>query len=144
MAAGRTRIWYVYLETAHDSPWFNHQSYADTLNPEAVRYFLEVTHEKYCQAVGGEFGKTIPAIFTDEPQFGKKRCLGNADSQEEVMLPFTEDFPDSFQKAYGEDLLDHIPELLWELPGEAVSQYRYWYHDHLTERFAKEIGRAHV
>lgn len=137
MAAGRTRIWYVYLETAHDSSWFNHQSYADTLNPEAVRYFLEVTHEKYCQAVGGEFGKTIPAIFTDEPQFGKKRCLGNADSQEEVMLPFTEDFPDSFQKAYGEDLLDHIPELLWELPGEAVSQYRYWYHDHLTERFAK-------
>ncbi len=137
LAAGQTRIWYVYLETAHDSPWFNHQSYADTLNPEAVRYFLEMTHEKYCQAVGGEFGKTIPAIFTDEPQFGKKRCLGNANFQEEVMLPFTEDFPESFEKAYGEDLLDHLPELLWELPGGAVSQYRYRYHNHLTERFAR-------
>lgn len=130
-------IWYVYLETAHDSPWFNGQSYVDTLNPEAVRYFLEVTHEKYRQAVGEAFGKTIPAIFTDEPQFGKKGCLGNAGAMEEVMLPYTEDFAETYQSTYGEDLLDHIPELLWELPGEAVSKYRYWYHDHLTERFAE-------
>lgn len=131
------QIWYVYLEIAHDSPWFNDQSYVDSLNPEAIRYFLDVTHEEYKKAVGEEFGKTIPSIFTDEPQFGRKRCLGTADSKEEVMLPYTEDFAESYKAAYGEDLLDHIPEVLWELPEGGVSRYRYWYHDHVTERFAK-------
>ena len=72
------QIWYVYLEIAHDSPWFNDQSYVDSLNPEAIRYFLDVTHEEYKKAVGEEFGKTIPSIFTDEPQFGRKRGRSNA------------------------------------------------------------------
>lgn len=134
------RIWYVYLEIAHDSPWFNNQSYVDTLNPEAIRYFLDVTHEAYKNAVGEEFGRTIPSIFTDEPQFGRKNCLGNAEAMEEVMLPFTDDLGESYQDTYGEDLLDHIPELLWELPKGAVSRYRYWYHDHVTERFARAFS----
>ena len=40
---------------------------ADMLRPEATRRFLEVTHERYAAAVGEHFGKTIRAIFTDEP-----------------------------------------------------------------------------
>ncbi len=130
------KIWYVYLEIAHDSPWFNDQSYVDSLNPEAIRYFLKVTHEKYKEAVGEEFGKTIPSIFTDEPQFGRKHQLGTAVSEEEIMLPFTDDLPRTYKEKYGEELLDHIPELLWELPDGKASRYRYWYHDHVTERFA--------
>lgn len=131
------RIWYVYLEIAHNSPWFNNQSYVDTLNEKAVRCFLDETHEKYKNLVGNEFGKTIPFIFTDEPQFGKKKCLGRAESEEEVMLPFTDDFIESYQKTYGTDFLEHVPELLWELPEGVYSRYRYYYHDHVTERFAK-------
>ncbi|MBC5690354.1 hypothetical protein H8S37_15665 [Mediterraneibacter sp. NSJ-55] len=134
------KIWYAYLEIAHDSPWFNNQSYVDSLNPEAIRYFIEVTHEAYKKAVGEEFGQTIPSVFTDEPQFGRKKFLGTAESKEEVMLPFTDDFAKSYKKTYGEDLLDHIPELLWELPNEKVSKYRYWYHDHVTERFAEAFS----
>lgn len=129
--------WHVYLETAHDSPWFNNQSYVDSLNPEAVRCFLNETHEIYNQAVGPEFAKTIPSIFTDEPQFGKKRCLGTAFTEEEVMLPYTEGFAEGYQQTYGTDLLDHIPELLWELPGGAVSEHRYQYHAYVAERFAQ-------
>lgn len=139
-AHGDSRIWYVYLETAHDSLWFNGQSYVDSLNPKAIRYFLDVTHEKYKGAVGEEFGKTIPSIFTDEPQFGRKHQLGTAASEEEIMLPFTDDLPRTYGEKYGEDLLDHIPELLWELPEGRVSRYRYWYHDHVTERFASAFS----
>ncbi|MBQ3141526.1 MAG: hypothetical protein IJC25_06160, partial [Clostridia bacterium] len=61
--------WYAYLEYAGDDPWFNNQAYMDTLSKDAVDKFIEVTHEKYKEAVGDEFGKLIPAIFTDEPQF---------------------------------------------------------------------------
>ena len=131
------RIWYVYLEIAHDSPWFNGQSYVDTLNPKAIRCFLDSTHKKYEKAVGELFGKTIPSIFTDEPQFGKKRYLGSADSKEEVMLPYTDDFAESYRKKYGEEFLDFLPELLWELPERKYSRHRYAYHDHVTERFTE-------
>jgi len=40
---------------------------ANLLMPEATRRFLEVTHERYANAVGEFFGKTVRAIFTDEP-----------------------------------------------------------------------------
>ena len=40
---------------------------ADLLNPEAVRAFIRLTHEKYYAAMPEHFGKTITAIFTDEP-----------------------------------------------------------------------------
>ncbi len=46
---------------------FNDSSYIDTLNPAAVRLFLETTHELYHKKVGDLFGKEIKGIFTDEP-----------------------------------------------------------------------------
>lgn len=133
-------LWYVYLETAHNSPWFNNQAYVDTLNPAAIRRFLDITYEAYYREAGEEFGKTIPSIFTDEPQFLPKGCLGSAESREELQLPYTGDFSETFLETYGEDLLDHIPELLWELPEGRISLCRYWYHDHVTERFARAYG----
>ena len=49
---------------------FNGQCYIDTLNPRAVRAFLESTHEKYKACVGEMFGTRIRGIFTDEPCYG--------------------------------------------------------------------------
>lgn len=49
---------------------FNGQCYIDTLNPRAVRAFLESTHEKYKARVGEMFGTRIRGIFTDEPCYG--------------------------------------------------------------------------
>ena len=60
---------------AEPDPWYNDQTYVDTLNPAAIRKFVEVTYEAYFREVGSEFGKTIPAIFTDEPQFTRKSAL---------------------------------------------------------------------
>jgi len=133
-------LWYVYLEIAHDSPWFNNQSYVDTLNPRAVKEFLDITYEAYYRETGEEFGKTIPSIFTDEPQFLPKGYLGSAENKEEIQLPYTGDFEETFRAAYGGDLLDYVPELLWELPEGRASVWRYRYHDHVTERFAEAFG----
>lgn len=132
--------WYVYLESARDNPWFNNQAYVDTLNPAAIRSFLDSTYEVYEKAVGTEFGGVIPSIFTDEPQFPHKKNLGYAFSEEEVLLPFTNDFTDTYQEQYREDICDHIPELLWELPEGKPSVSRYRYHDHVTKRFAEAFG----
>ncbi|WP_027295798.1 glycosyl hydrolase [Robinsoniella sp. KNHs210] len=132
---------YAYEEIAAESPWFNHQTYIDTLNPKAVAEFIRITYERYYDAVGAEFGSTIPAIFTDEPQFPHKVTLEFNHTDKDVILPWTGDFPDSYKTAYpGEEILDCLPELLWELPGEQVSVIRYHYHDHIAERFASAFA----
>ncbi|MBQ8654081.1 MAG: hypothetical protein IJ507_04010 [Clostridia bacterium] len=40
---------------------------ADLLNPEAVRAFIRLTHERYWEVLKEHFGKTVIAMFTDEP-----------------------------------------------------------------------------
>ncbi len=128
--------WYAYLEYMAENPWYNNQSYLNTLDKPSVERFVEVTHEAYLKAVGDSFGGVVPSIFTDEPQFTRKQTLSFADAKEDVTLPFTHDLPDTFRAAYGEELLDHLPELLWDLPDDKVSLIRYHYHDHIAERFA--------
>ncbi|GAE31713.1 hypothetical protein [Alkalihalobacillus hemicellulosilyticus] len=40
---------------------------ADLLNPEAVKAYIDLTHERYYDALQDEFGQTVIAMFTDEP-----------------------------------------------------------------------------
>ena len=127
---------YVYEETTLPSPWFNHQSYVDTLNGAAIRAFIEITYGRYRDCVGDDFGKLVPAIFTDEPQFSHKGALAFAADETDVTLPWTTDFPMSYRAAHGEDIIGHIPELLWDWPAGQPSRIRYRYHDHLAERFS--------
>lgn len=128
--------WFAYLEISGDNPWFNDQAYLNTLDSASVKKFIEVTHEKYAELLGEQFGGNVPAIFTDEPQFCHKQCLDFAEQKTEVVIPYTDDLEESFSAAYGESLLEHLPELFWELPDGQVSVIRYEYHDHIAERFA--------
>ncbi len=127
--------YYAYRMVQESNPWYNDQTYADNLNSKAVKKFLEVTHDTYFKAVGNEFGKTIPAIFTDEPQYSRLFPLKFAKGKQEAKFPYTDDFPDTYHATYGEDFLATFPEVVWELPNGKYSLARYRYHDHLTERF---------
>ena len=69
-------IWYAYLEISGESPWFNNQTYVNTLDYSAVKKFIDTTYEAYYQEFKNEFGNEIPMIFTDEPQFSFKTVLG--------------------------------------------------------------------
>lgn len=128
--------WYAYLEISGDNPWFNNQAYLNTLDQKAVERFIEVTHEAYKRTLSAEFGNSIPAIFTDEPQFSSKTKLGRADEKREITIPYTDDLEESFYSAYGHSLLEALPELFWELADNRFSVVRYQYHDHICERFA--------
>lgn len=133
-------IWFLYEEIARESPWYNNETYVDTLNPKAIERFIEETHEQYLGCVGEEFGKTVPSIFTDEPQFSHKTTLSFAESGEDVILPYTDSLPEGYKAAYGEDFFDTIPELIWELPEEKVSAPRYHYHDFVAEQFSSSFA----
>lgn len=129
--------WHAYCLTQTPSPWYNNQTYVDTLNKDAMDAFIRITHERYKEAVGAEFDGAVPAIFTDEPQFERKETLKFALEDGEVTLPWTADVPETYAAAYdGADITETIPELIWELPEGKISQARYRFHDHIAERFA--------
>ena len=69
--------WCAYLALSGANPWYNGQAYLNTLDKNAVERFVEVTHERYKEVVGDEFDETVPAIFTDEPQFTHKSLMNN-------------------------------------------------------------------
>ena len=132
--------WYVYVETPSEDPWYNNQTYVNTLDKAAIQRFIQVTYDRYWETVGGDFGGIVPAIFTDEPQFTRKSKLGFAREEKDVILPWSDDVPETFLAAYGEDILESLPQLLWELPNGQVSTVRYHYHDHICERFTQAFA----
>jgi hypothetical protein len=129
------------LEVHPDSDWYNGQAYLDTLNPEAVREFIRITHRQYRRRFGGEFGKSVSGIFTDEPNYGH---LFGWDGDESHIC-WTDRLPEEFCSRYGYDLLDHLVELVYEVEEVPVSRARYHYLDCLTylfvASFARQVGR---
>lgn len=132
-AAGK--VWYAYVIVSEDNPWYNGQAYLDTLNKKAVEEFVRVTYDAYYKAVGKDFGGSIPAIFTDEPQVPQHSYFKTSGADGYITLPFTDDFEDTYKAAYGESLLDKVPELVWEKPEHGCALTRYRYMDHMCERF---------
>lgn len=130
-------MWYAYLALERNDIWYSGFGYVDTLNPRVVREFRDVTYERYKEACGEQFGKSIPAIFTDEPQFAYKETLALPEEKKDIHLSYTDDFEEAYKKEYGESLLAYLPELVWELPGEKASVHRYRYHDFVAERFSQ-------
>lgn len=131
--------WHAFVKIAKESPWFNDQTYIDVFNEEAVSYFIKVTHEKYYDKLGKDFGNSVPSIFTDEPQMAGKFAFATPFDDKDATLSYTDDMDDTFKEAYGISLLSVVPEILWELPNNEVSVNRYNYHNHLSERFTKSF-----
>ena len=133
--------WYAYMEIHRASSWHNGQTYVDTLNKAAIDRFIEITHETYKRAVSDEFNRTIPSIFTDEPQFSTKTALKHGKDKGSAILPWTDDLPETFSETYGgADLIANLPELIWERADGEVSVTRYRFHDHVCERFAEAFA----
>ena len=64
-----------------------------------------------------------------------------ATEKADVVLPWTDDLPETFGAVYnGEDLLADVPELIWDRADGCVSVLRYHYHDHVCERFTKAFA----
>lgn len=126
---------FAYVVYDVPSAWYNNQTYVDTLSKSAIENFVKITHERYKEVIGKDFGKTVPSIFTDEPQTSHKTYHIDPFDDTIIQLPYTTDLDETFKNEYGYSLLDKLPEVFYELPNN-LSQVRYHYHDHIAERFA--------
>lgn len=137
--------WVFHVVLQPCSSWYNDATYLDTMNHEAVRRFIQVTHEAYRRANGRHFGKTIPGMFTDEPNYGNTNLdtLPKA-SGDCLDIPWTAKLPVWFKKRYGYEVVDHLPELFFDVDGLSVNPARWHYHDCttflFTDAFARQIG----
>jgi len=139
LGTGEKLIVFV-IELQGCSNWYNGYTYLDTLSHEAVKEFIKVTHKAYKKHNGKEFGKTIPGIFTDEPnhcnKLGHDNNTGNPGG-----LPWTGSLLKTFQKRYGYDLIPHLVELVFDVDGNGMRPARLHYHDCVTHLYVDAFGR---
>ena len=104
--------------------------YVDLLNQKVVETFIESTYDKYYKEVGGHFGKTVPGIFTDEPNYRLTDCHNNI-----LKIPWTEKFPQYFMKKNGYSILDKLPALFFLHKDCHKVKYDFW--QTLSDRFVE-------
>lgn len=78
--------------------------YVDTFNPEAIKAFIENTHQKYYERFSERFGKDLKGFFTDEPQYGGG-----------FRIPWSQVMPTLFKEKYGYNILDIFPYLFFDI-----------------------------
>jgi hypothetical protein len=115
--------------------WFNGASYVDLMNPEAVKFFFQTTHERYAKEVGVHFGKEIPGIFTDEP------CYLMEGHYDVPVVPWSEYLPNFFQKLKGYKIEEHLIELFFD-EGD-YQKVRFDFYDAATKLFRDSFGRQY-
>ena len=114
--------------------WFNGMCYCDLMNPEAVKAFLECTHERYKEHCGEYFGKEIPGIFTDEPCYLVARSPVPA-------VPWSDKFPEFFEKKKGYSIVPHLQELFFEINDYRKTRYDFF--DSAAELFLESFTKQY-
>ena len=93
------------LRDFQKSAWYGGFSYVDLLVKGVTEKFIDITFTGYKNAVGEDFGKTIPGIFTDEP---------HTDTDVGGTVRWSPDLASCFKDLYGYDLEANMISVLEE------------------------------
>ena len=86
------------------------EGYLDTLDKDAVKVFIEKTHEVYKKEIGEHFGKHAKGIFSDEVTAYYE--MRDPDERGLDALPWTRLFPEKFMERCGYDIRPRLKELI--------------------------------
>lgn len=125
----------VSIKENQPSEFYNNGHYLDTLNPDAVRYFIEKTHEKYKQDIGESFGNELLGIYSTEPIRGPMFSPMFSSSDWQSCCPYTYDTELKFRQRWGYDLVTRLPELFFFMQGEDYSIVTAHYSEIINEQF---------
>lgn len=92
--------------------------YIDVMSDEAVAQFIDNTHDAFANAFRDEFGKSIPGIFTDEPNYNHHAYSYQA--------PWTLDLADEFRHRMGYDILDRLVQVFYPIGDFRKTRHDFW------------------
>lgn len=117
---------------------YNGYCYVNTMNREATRKYIELTHEKYKEKCGERFGKEIYGVFTDEPHRGG--VFTNFAEAEVNAVPYTQDLFEEFEKRFGYSLKERLPELFLRTQEAELSKVTRDYFELCQELFLERFA----
>jgi len=128
---------YIIHKARMGNGWFNGTCYVDLLNPNMVKAFIDSAYAPYLERYKDEIGKTVPGIFTDEPQVAPRVSGGKEGS-----ISFSPYLLDKFREMHGYDLIPEIPALFDTIGNFRKLRYDYYLTlSHCFEaNFTKQIG----
>ena len=153
---------FEYCTTSHNTRGV--RRYVDTLNPDAVKAFLEKTFGGYEKHIS--LGDMVEVVFTDEPQIPALcREEYRPDYRSDVLsmenevfkvydipdeqcvflpfLPWTERLPELFKTQHGYDLLPALPRI-FDGEDEESGKVRRDFWRTVSDAFLKAYGRAYA
>ena len=137
---GETLLQFVFCAD-FDNSWYNNCSYLNPMNREAVQRFIDFTHEKYLEECGNEFGRRVPGIFTDEPQYGFVVYQRDWVNETQYSTPFDMQIRDIIKERYNYDIFDRIYELFFDVKECEFAVSRLHYIKVMTELFLENYGK---
>lgn len=144
----------AYEHTHASNNFYAARRYPNLIDGRAVQCFIETTHEAYWRRLKKHFGKTIQALFTDEPSLmavnigplpenvrKNVRVIDRVDEKVKPLpsVPWAGDLPEKYRKRYGQDLVAvrrslfegnsefdrHVRRRFWSLVSDLVAE-RYF------------------
>jgi len=132
----------AYEHTHASNNFYAARRYPNLIDSRAVQCFIETTHDAYWNRLKKHFGKTIRALFTDEPSLmavnigqlpenvrKNVRVVDRLDENVKPLpsVPWVHDLPEQYRKRYGQDLLT-VRRSLFEGTGQPDRQVRrrFW------------------
>lgn len=138
---GETLLQFVFCAD-FDYSWYNDCSYLNPMKIEAVKMFIDLTHEKYLKECGGKFGKRVPGIFTDEPQYGYVVTQRDWINETKYSTTFDMQIRDIILERYNYDIIDRIYELFFDVKECEFPVSRMHYVKVMTELFLENYGKV--
>lgn len=118
-------------------PWFNNGEYISTIDSEAVDEYIKSTYDEYSCRYKDKFGGVVPAVFTDEPNYGFWTLMF---AEGKYKLVWSRNFADEFEKRCGYNILSVLPEVLFSSEDDRFSKVRYDYNKTLAELFVENYS----
>lgn len=111
-------LYYLFEKAFYgQSPWYAGFSYVDLLADGVTEKFIEVTMRGYERHIGKAFGRTVPGVFTDEP---------NIEVQGRDNIRWTPDLFAKFHERWGYDLVPYLPALYEEVGDWRRIRHNYY------------------
>lgn len=128
-------IMVVSVKENESSIYYNGGAYLDTLNSDAVQYYLSLTHERYKKAMGECFGNEINGFYSAEPLRGAMFSHMSFCQDWEKCCPYTYDTFKEFENRWQYNLLARLPELFFFKKGEEYSLVTSHYCEVISNQF---------